>query len=854
MDRKFNDSVALTFKTYNGLFLSLPFKDSQKSAVTLPLFTEHCKNGLKDKNTPIEIVESFIQDSDPIDSLFSFLRLVERQVVLFDAIEDGFYSDLHDLNGAGSIQDVLNQLEGKEDRLRDFIDKYIVRVVLTAHPTQFYTDQVLGIASNLSKSLKENNITDIYTRLLQLGKTRLKRKEKPTPLNEAESLLSILKDVMYKTLPVIHEKIVNKSFKNSSQRINQSSITELGFWPGGDRDGNPFVDGKTTIRVSKLLKRSILKKYLKEIKDLKFKLTFDGVYEIVEEVERRILNSIDKKSGYKNKEELLKDLIFLRESVSKDHMNLYIKDIDRFIYKVQCFGFHFASIDVRQDSTIHDSLMTTILPKLYYSLFNTHFSKNYIELQEDEKVKLLLDLYYKCSNLNSSEKKRVLKGLIHKIDNPTQRDVLESIIAIRYIQKHNGLLGAHRYIISNSQTASDILEVWFLASLSDSLGGTIDIVPLFETIDDLHNAEDVMDILYSTKAYSEHLKLRDYNQHIMLGFSDGTKDGGYVAANWEIYKAKKTLTKVSKKHNIRPLFFDGRGGPPARGGGNTHRFYRSLEKNIDSSAIQLTIQGQTITSTYGTVDSATHNLEQLVSAGVENDLTPEQSADNLEEIMDTLSKLALDKYLELKRHPQFLPYLETITPLSYYSKTNIGSRPSKRSSKGPLTLSSLRAIPFVGAWSQMKQNVPGFYGFGTALNSLIELGKLSELQQLYKSNLFFSTLIDNSMQSLAKSNFQLTSYIDNDREFSDIWNQLKIECELTIKTIKQVANQNYLLESDSLNRESIIMREDIILPVLVIQQYALQKLRENNDSNREAYEKLIIKGLAASVNASRNSV
>lgn len=854
MDRRFNESVALTFKTYNGLFLSLPFKDSQKSAVTLPLFKEHCKEGLKSKKTPIEIVESFIDGENPLNDLFSILRLVERQVVLFDAIEDRFYSKLHDLNGAGSIQDVLNQIEGKEDKLREFIENYIVRVVLTAHPTQFYTDQVLGITSSLSECLQKDDITEIYTRLLQLGKTRLKRKEKPTPLNEAESLLSILKDVMYKTLPAIHEKIVNKSFKKSKDRLNQTSITQLGFWPGGDRDGNPFVDGKTTIRVSKLLKKSILKKYLKEIRNLKSKLTFEGIEDMVENIERNILDSIDKKSGYMCKDALLNDLIELRECVTRDHMNLYINDIDSFIYKVQCFGFHFATIDVRQDSTIHDSLISTILPKLYTSLFNNEYTKSYVKLTENEKVELLLELYSRCLNMERNSKKRLIKELIHSVNDPIQKDVLQSIIAIRYIQKHNGLLGAHRYIISNSQTASDVLEVWFLASLSDSLGGTIDIVPLFETIDDLHNAEDVMDILYSTKAYYDHLKLRDNNQHIMLGFSDGTKDGGYVSANWEIYKAKQTLTRVSKKYSVRPLFFDGRGGPPARGGGNTHRFYRSLDKSIDSSAIQLTIQGQTITSTYGTVDSATHNLEQLVSAGLENDLTPGQSGFNLENIMDSLSKIALDKYLELKGHPQFLPYLETITPLSYYSKTNIGSRPSKRSSKGPLTLSSLRAIPFVGAWSQMKQNVPGYYGLGSALNTLIKEGKLSDLQQLYKNNLFFSTLIDNSMQSLAKSNFLLTSYIENDNEFSNIWNNLREESELTINTIKQVTKQNFLLESDSLNRESIGMREDIILPVLVIQQYALQKLREDSDTNREAYEKLIIKGLAASVNASRNSV
>lgn len=353
----------------------------------------------------------------------------------------------------------------------------------------------------------------------------------------------------------------------------------------------------------------------------------------------------------------------------------------------------------------------------------------------------------------------------------------------------------------------------------------------------------------------------------MLGFSDGTKDGGYVTANWEIFKAKKKLVAIAKSFEIEVIFFDGRGGPPARGGGKTHQYYRAMENTIKQKQIQLTIQGQTISSNYGNPASASYNIEQLFTAGLyarllhdkKNNISGKEAG-----LIESLSAISAEKYHQLKLHPLFLPYLEKITPLEYYGELNIASRPAKRSASKDLDFENLRAIPFVGAWSQMKQNIPGFYGLGTALQTLIERGQGKALKNLYKESLFIRTLFGNSMQSLVKSYFPLTHYLSADPEFGEFWKLLDDEAQLTIRMLKEVSGQKELLEDDVVVAESIKMREEVVLPLLVIQQYALMSLRRLerfkkakvtliDKERKHIFHNLVLKSLAANINASRNS-
>jgi phosphoenolpyruvate carboxylase len=348
----------------------------------------------------------------------------------------------------------------------------------------------------------------------------------------------------------------------------------------------------------------------------------------------------------------------------------------------------------------------------------------------------------------------------------------------------------------------------------------------------------------------------------MLGFSDGTKDGGYLMANWSIYKAKEELTAMSRKYGIKAIFFDGRGGPPARGGGKTHKFYASLGPKIENNEIQVTVQGQTISSNFGTLDSCRYNLENLLSAGATNQVfnkVKNELSEKEKNILDQLAELGYQKYLNFKNHPKFIPYLEQMSTLKYYAKTNIGSRPSKRSKSANLDFADLRAIPFVGSWSQLKQNVPGFFGVGSALKHFEDNNQWDKVQNLYNNSLFFRTLLENSMMSLAKSFFPLTAYMKKDPEFGPFWQIIYDEFLETKRLLLKIAGHKELMENYPDGKASIDIRERIVLPLLTIQQYALLKISElNKEENPDlelikTYEKIVTRSLFGNTNASRNS-
>ncbi|NOR85999.1 MAG: phosphoenolpyruvate carboxylase, partial [Bacteroidales bacterium] len=367
--------------------------------------------------------------------------------------------------------------------------------------------------------------------------------------------------------------------------------------------------------------------------------------------------------------------------------------------------------------------------------------------------------------------------------------------------------------------------------------------------------------VYQNTDYKLHLKQREQQQTVMLGFSDGTKDGGYLTANWSILKAKEEMTAVSRDNDVEVLFFDGRGGPPARGGGNAHLFYSAMGKQVESQQIQMTVQGQTISSHYGIKEAAIHNLSHLLSAGIENNLFNKTSAElNLEQrsLIEKLSVSSYEKYDALKQHPLFIPFLEERSTLKYYGMANIGSRPSKRGKSEGLVFEDLRAIPFVGAWSQLKQNVPGFYGLGSALQEEYKKDQLKSCQDLYQNSIFFKALINNSMQSMSKTNFALTAYMKEDTKFGAFWTMIHDEFLLTKKLVLEISGQSELLEDNARSRKSIQLREKAVLPLLIIQQYALiqiQKIKTGDDQQFEKqYEKMVMRSLFGNINASRNSV
>lgn len=848
---RFNESVLSKYQVYNSIFLTLPFDDISKTGSLLPLFQEICEAGFKENKNPSEIIQDFFNkyqenpsEEHQISLLFRFIQYIERQVVLFDAIEDASFPVVNNMEGRGTLRNIKEEAEAKnkEPELKEYLKRFKVRPTLTAHPTQFYPGAVLGIITDLDKAIQANDITSIKKLLAQLGKTPFFKKEKPTPYDEAVNLIWYFENVFYQSISKMYNYIQENIF-DGDDIGNQ--VINLGFWPGGDRDGNPFVTTEITLKVARRLRSTILLNYYRDIRTLKRRITFSEVDVIISEIESALYQSAISKSGKIKMplSELTSKLEKIKIIVEEKHQGLFVEEINDLLNKVKIFGYHFATLDIRQDSGKHAEVLDTIL---------------------EQQPGLLPENYRKLSTEDQIEALTKAEGEIDPdaFEDGITKSTLSSIYAMQEIQEKNGEPGANRYIISHSEVPQSILEPFAFLKLCGWDKPTVDVIPLFETVPDLKASPDVMDTLYSNPVYREHIKARGDKQTIMLGFSDGTKDGGYLMANWSIYKAKEALTEVSRKHGIKVVFFDGRGGPPARGGGKTHQFYASLGENIENEEIQLTVQGQTISSNFGTQDSCRYNLEQLLSSGVSNEIFSDDKNKLSAEDRETMNKLAevsYKTYTNFKEHEKFIPYLEKMSTLKYYSKTNIGSRPSKRNKSASLDFSALRAIPFVGSWSQLKQNVPGFYGVGTALEQFEKEGEFDKVKHLYNNSVFFKTLLENSMMSLTKSFFALTAYMKNDEEFGEFWEIIHTEYERTHAMLLKVTGYNEMMENQPAGRASIQVREHIVLPLLTIQQHALRKVQELQEQGESAedmlkvYEKMVTRSLYGNINASRNS-
>ncbi|HEY4323845.1 MAG TPA: phosphoenolpyruvate carboxylase [Mucilaginibacter sp.] len=845
----FNNEVVTRFELYNSLFQTLPFYQVKDTGILLPFFSSHCEKEATTQVSPTEVIESFfkkyvpdIDHREQINRMFRFIQYIERQVVLFDAIEDSSFNKIGRADDSGTLQSLLQHASVSDharNNISEKLNDFSLRLVLTAHPTQFYPGTILGIMTDLIEALKSNDINTIDVLLQQLGKTPFFNKTSPTPVDEAVSLAWFLENIFYHALAGIQSKL-EEEFDLDAGRSNQ--LLELGFWPGGDRDGNPNVTTETTKAVASFLRQRVFRCYYRDFRNLKRRITFRGVEKAMstlEDIVYRNANNVEDPADLQA--QLLDILQSIMQTLITDHDSLFVDLVENLMRKVRLFGCYFATLDIRQDSRILRKVFNYCAEQ---SGINSNISKKYEGLAEEDK---LSSLAFNEADFHCPE----------NADSMT-KDTLNTIRLMKQIQFSNGEKGCQRFIISNCQQASDILQLIDLFLWSgwkkDEL--SVDFMPLFETVNDLKVSAQVMESLYTHPFYKEHLKKRGNLQTIMLGFSDSTKDGGYLMANWSIYKAKVELTSTARKYGIHLAFFDGRGGPPARGGGKTHRFYASMGEEIANEHIQLTIQGQTVSSQYGSVETARFNMEQLINAGIISALHP-----NRDDLLDTrhkelISAMADESYklfMALRHHPLFMEYLEKFSPLKLLSHINISSRPTKRNSDSALKLEDLRAISFVTSWSQLKQNIPGFYGVGTALNKMKENGHWKDVKDLYKSSGFFKTMIDNCTMSMSKSDFRVTAYLKKDKKFGQFWKMLLDEFELTKAMLLELTGSTVLMEEYPVERRSIAIREKIVLPLVIMQHYALQCLDNSKDEElRKIYNKLVIRTVYGIVNAGRN--
>ncbi len=839
--KEFGKLVKNRFEVYNSIFLNLPFSKIRDTGMFIPLLQRVCKKGLQAGKDPIEILDEFFKmnssfnsEDQRIDFMFRIIQYIERQIVLYDSVEDAAFPAIQNLRSEISLKDFINLLKGETDleEISARLLEFSARIVLTAHPTQFYSHTVLDIMNKLRTLILQNDINGIDLTLQQLGLTSLVNSQKPTPLDEAKNIIYFLRNVYYDAVGELYTQI--KSLLGNSDFENPG-IIQIGFWPGGDRDGNPFVNSDITMNVADELRMSLMKCYYRDVKNLEQKMTFRKVERLISNLRSKLYAAMFDANKTIELGDILNSLYKIRNYIVEDYNSLYLELLDDLINKVKIFKSHFAVFDIRQNHEVHKKVIEDILRK------EGLIAKNLDEINEDDLVDILLN-------------KKIKIGP-DQFEDDLVRDTLLNIAQLKQIQNKNGEEGCSRYIISNSENIFSVLFVYALFRWCwNSNKFNFDIVPLFESMQALHNSKNIMGALFNLPEYKKHLRQRNNSQTIMLGFSDGTKDGGYLKANWSIFKTKENLSTLCKRNKIKVIFFDGRGGPPARGGGKTHKFYATQTETIANNQIQLTIQGQTITSKYGTKEHFINNMEQLLTAGLSNKFFTDKNKipEQARKIIEDLAQISFEKYQSLKSHDKFLPYLERKSTLKYYGETKIGSRPAKRGSKNKLEFEDLRAISFVGSWSQLKQNVPGYFGVGTALKKLADKGKLKELKKLFNEVPFFNVLMLNSMMSLSKSNFELTKYFNKDKEFRSFWNILYNEYKLSKEMLLKISGFNELMEEEPVSGSSIAIREEIVLPLLVIQQYAMQKI-EQDTKRKNAYEKIVRRSLYGNINASRNS-
>lgn len=516
LSNKFEELIGLNYQLYNGLFLTLPLDAVEKTGLLLPLLDAACQQGLNDGKNPDVIVEEFFElhkphftATDKNNFLFKVIQYVERQVVLVDALEDAAYRKMHQVDKLKILQTVVENVESDNlnQEFSEILKKFGIRVTLTAHPTQFYPGPVLAIINDLTRAIARNDNSEVRNLLQQLGNTPFSRKTKPSPYDEAVLLSWYLGNVFY---PVMGQIVDTFAGRYERAVLENQKLMTIGFWPGGDRDGNPFVNVDTTRRVAAKLRYSIANCYHRDIRELKRRLTFAGIYGILNDIEKQLHGEMSERNPVYtlDAETFIAKLDEIETILLEQNQGLFIDKLRSFRRKVTLFGFYFASLDIRQDSRVISRALDAVSEE------NPSFFTGLNNLSETEQVNKLL-------NISGSV------GL-PSIDDEVLLDTVGSFSLIDEIQTLNGEQGCHRYIISNCHGPIDIARVYALFQLCgwQDKSLNVDIVPLFESINDLDSAGEYMRSIYANPNYKQHLVNRGNKQTIMLGFFRWNKRWG----------------------------------------------------------------------------------------------------------------------------------------------------------------------------------------------------------------------------------------------------------------------------------------------------------------------------------------
>ena len=771
------------------------------------------------------------------------------------------------------VQEATKDFDKKE--LQEWLDNFSVRPVFTAHPTEAARRSVLSKMTTIAQLLeqpdsptKSERLAETIDLLWQTDELRLGR---PEPLDEAVNSIYYLDELLQDTVPEVLASFANEVKRLGVELSPNAKPLSFGTWIGGDRDGNPNITADVT-KSAILLQNShftrAINRHLDELRQaLSISTKLAGVTKELEkslaedleklpEIEARyrrinveepyrlkataighklLLTQARHASGlphfsgrdYKNTAELLQDFEIMHASLLANNGELIANGLLNRIYRtISAFGLTHATMDIREHSGVHRNLLTQI----YGQLSGNQISEA-LKSQDKKEIK----------NLDEGGKK-----------------CFDTFVTINELIDRFGSEVIESYIISMTKSAEDVLIAALIAkhagllSLDDKKSfAKIGFVPLLETVAELRAAGEILDTLLSDKNYRQIVSLRGDLQEVMLGYSDSNKDAGITTSQWEIHKAQRKLRDIAIKHGVKLRLFHGRGGSVGRGGGPTYDALIALPWGSIDGHIKMTEQGEVISDKYGLPALAKENLELTLAAALEATILnrkPRQAAGDLNswnECMDLISDNAFTAYRKLVDDPDLPAYFYQSTPVEQLGNLFLGSRPSRRPDAAS-GLDSLRAIPWVFGWTQSRQIVPGWYGVGSGLKAAREAGKTELLQTLLKEWHFFKTFISNVEMTLAKTDLEIAErYVKSlvDPSLHRIFDQIKIEFELTVKELLLMTGESEILGNQPILARTLQVRDTYLAPIQLLQVSLLAKVR-----NQKQVDPVLTRALLLTIN------
>ena len=804
------------------------------------------------------------EEMEIVANFFSILPLLINIAEDVDLAYEVNYKNNIGETYVGKLSESIKNIKDK-----NILENINVVPVLTAHPTQVQRKTVLDLTEKLHSLLRKHR--DVKNGLINerkwknaiqkhieiLTQSDIIREKKLKVANEITNVLEYYNLSFIKAIAKLMTEYKLLLEENNIELKNETPIT-MGMWIGGDRDGNPFVTAETlnlsamkqcelitTYYIEKLnslyrtfsMSSHVTKgsKELEELANLSsdtseyrekelYRKAISHIKEKLENTREYLLHDKEVEDKYLTADEFIADLTIIEKSLLENKGEILVTgEFEELLNVVKIFGFYLASIDMRQDSSVYEASVAELLS-------SANIEKDYSSLSEEEKCELLL-----------KQLKEDPRPLSINDENKQSEELRKELAIFRTARKLKDKLGDNvikQNIISHTTSVSDLLELAIMLKEVGLVGSDfarLQLVPLFETIEDLENSYEVMDKYLSLDIVKKWVSDNRRYQEIMLGYSDSNKDGGYLSSGWSLYKAQQELSSLGEKHNIKVTFFHGRGGTVGRGGGPSYDAIISQPLGSVQDRIRLTEQGEIIAAKYGNSDAAYYNLEALFSAVIQRMNADKVNTDirdipEIQVIMDEIVEDSYNKYRELVfENPNFYNYFFEATPIKEISSLNIGSRPASR--KKITDIGGLRPIPWVFSWSQSRIMLPGWYGVGTAFSNFInkDKGNIEKLRKMYKEWPFFTSLLSNVDMVMSKSDMDIAKEYANlckEEETKQVYEEILREWNLTKQVVLEISEHKEFLEDNTYLTRSLENRLQYFNTLNLIQLELIKRSRE----------------------------